>query len=177
MDSFLFIAAIYIVLYFIDIGSGLQCHQYNSYDSFYYGDPLDHPDDQEIPITLEFLKECEDPDAEFCRTIRQSVRDETRVIRTCGKDEDIDPWPPRTKATSKRLLHNSTWRVQHWAMLLYLWWLQLEFVHYIRRTEHETLGLVDHWDGVGYYSPGKNMLLVLFFLVCMLHGRICDDMW
>jgi len=93
MDSkLLFPAAIFLVLCLIDTGSSLKCHQCNSYDSYHCDDPFYYADDpQKKPKTMEFLDECEDPDAKFCRKIKQTVRDDTRVIRTCGKEEDIDP--------------------------------------------------------------------------------------
>jgi len=89
MDSkILFPAAIFLVLCLIDTGSSLQCHQCNSYDSYHCADPFYYEDDEDKkPKTMEFLTQCA-PDATLCRKIKQTVRGDTRVIRSCGTVED-----------------------------------------------------------------------------------------
>ena len=54
------------------VGSGLKCHQCNSYDNYHCGDPFYYPDSPEKPKTEKFLKECpDDQEYTFCRKIYQ----------------------------------------------------------------------------------------------------------
>merc|ERR1712088_108057 len=85
MDSKLVLAVVLLVLAgLIAPGSGLKCHQCNSYEHALCADPFHH-DDGGVKSNDEFLKECgTDQEYTFCRKVYQNVRDEVRVIRSCG---------------------------------------------------------------------------------------------
>merc|ERR1712008_590771 len=85
MDSKLvFPLAVLVLLGLVAPGSGLMCHQCNSYENALCADPFSHEDGQ-VKSNDEFLKECGDEqDYTMCRKVYQNVRDEVRVIRSCG---------------------------------------------------------------------------------------------
>jgi len=85
MDSRLvFPLAVLVLLGLVAPGSGLMCHQCNSYENALCADPFSHEDGQ-VKSNDEFLKECGDEqDYTMCRKVYQNVRDEVRVIRSCG---------------------------------------------------------------------------------------------
>jgi len=90
MDSKLaFSAAALLLLCLVETGSSIQCHQCNSYTDAECVDPFFHPDTPDKPKTDKFLKECPNNGKEhFCRKIYQNVRDDVRVIRSCGWERD-----------------------------------------------------------------------------------------
>merc|ERR1711971_944485 len=81
MDSKLaFSAAALLLLCLVETGSGIKCHQCNSYTDAECVDPFFHPDTPDKPKTDKFLMECPNNGKEhFCRKIYQNVRDDVRV--------------------------------------------------------------------------------------------------
>jgi len=61
----------------------IKCHVCNSKSDGECGDPFFHEDSPNKPKTNEFIQECA-KEATFCRKITQTVRDDSRVIRSCG---------------------------------------------------------------------------------------------
>jgi len=101
MDSKIVIpAAIFLLLCLIDTGNSKNrvCYQCNSYEDPLCADPFYHDAEYEKPYAERtpksensFEKECDPDTAEkkhFCRKIVQTVRGDTRVIRSCGWVED-----------------------------------------------------------------------------------------
>jgi len=89
MDSKLVTSAatLLLVLCMGETGSGIKCHQCNSYDNWHCGDPFYYEDTPDQPKTDKFLAECPADDGEktyFCRKIFQNVRGDERIIRGCG---------------------------------------------------------------------------------------------
>jgi len=64
----------------------IKCHVCNSKSDGECGDPFFHEDNPDTPKTSKFVQECAS-DATFCRKITQTVRDDSRVIRSCGTEE------------------------------------------------------------------------------------------
>jgi len=84
-----FSAAALLLLCLVETGSGIKCHQCNSYTEAECVDPFFHPDTPDKPKTDKFLMECPNNGKEhFCRKIYQNVRDDVRVIRSCGWERD-----------------------------------------------------------------------------------------
>jgi len=77
-----------LLLCLVETGSGIKCHQCNSYDNYHCADPFYYPDSPDKPKTNEFLQDCPGPDYTFCRKIYQNVRGDVRIIRGCGYIED-----------------------------------------------------------------------------------------
>jgi len=104
MDSKLVIfAGLLVLLCLVDSGSSQtgetkktvkQCYQCNSYDDancadpFFYEEEAGKPPGERKPKDPTMLKDCENPEATMCRKIYQNVRNDERVIRTCGWVED-----------------------------------------------------------------------------------------
>jgi len=106
MDSKLVIfAGLLVLLCLVDSGSSQdgetnskkkvkQCYQCNSYDDancadpFFYEEEAGKPPGDRKPKDPTMLKDCENPEATMCRKIYQNVRNDERVIRTCGWVED-----------------------------------------------------------------------------------------
>merc|ERR1712059_228918 len=98
MDSKIVIpAGIFLLLCLIDTGSSIKCHQCNSYEDALCADPFFHEEEaskapvDRIPKNPSFLKDCPadtDDRKYFCRKIAQTVRDDDRIIRSCGWVED-----------------------------------------------------------------------------------------
>lgn len=92
MDSKALIAFGTLLLVAIFLGqevTGLKCHQCNSYDEALCDDPfydLSEDGKEKLPKTLDFLKECPNDSNEYtlCRKTYQKVRDDVRIIRSCG---------------------------------------------------------------------------------------------
>merc|ERR1712018_182016 len=87
MDSKLITSAatLLLLLCLVETGSGIKCHQCNSYDDYHCADPFYYADSPDVPKTDKFLKDCPNDGKEsFCRKIYQNVRDDVRIIRGCG---------------------------------------------------------------------------------------------
>jgi len=94
MDSKLVIStAVFLVLTFIESGDSLKCYQCNSYvdancaDPFFYAEEADKKPEDRVMKDPSMLTDCPEDTAErthFCRKIAQTVRDDDRVIRSCG---------------------------------------------------------------------------------------------
>merc|ERR1712134_190621 len=83
-------ATILLLLCLVETGSGLKCHQCNSYDNYHCGDPFYYPDSPEKPKTEKFLKDCpDDQEYTLCRKIYQKVRGDVRIIRGCGYNPEV----------------------------------------------------------------------------------------
>ena len=62
------------------LGSGIKCHQCNSYDDYHCADPFYYADSPDKPKTDKFLKDCPDDGEDyFCRKIFQNGESVTRV--------------------------------------------------------------------------------------------------
>jgi len=87
MDSKLITSAatLLLLLCLVQTGSGIKCHQCNSYDDYHCADPFYYADSPDQPKTDKFLKDCpDDGKTYFCRKIFQNVRNDERIIRGCG---------------------------------------------------------------------------------------------
>lgn len=78
---------------FVKFGECLQCHQCTSYTDAQCNDPFHYEPAREgekpKPKTLEFLKDCPNDGKNYtlCRKIYQHVRDDVRIIRSCGYEK------------------------------------------------------------------------------------------
>ena len=64
---------IIIIIIKIFLGSGIKCHQCNSYDDYHCADPFYYADSPGVPKTEKFLKDCPNDGKEyFCRKIYQN---------------------------------------------------------------------------------------------------------
>merc|ERR1711923_353802 len=78
-------ATLLLLLCLVETGSGIKCHQCNSYDDYHCADPFYYADSPDKPKTDKFLKDCpDDGKTYFCRKIFQNVRSDERIIRGCG---------------------------------------------------------------------------------------------
>merc|ERR1711936_660090 len=69
-------ATLLLLLCLVETGSGIKCHQCNSYDEYHCGDPFYYADTPDQPKTDKFLKDCPNDGKDyFCRKIFQNEKD------------------------------------------------------------------------------------------------------
>ena len=73
MEIIIILIMIKKITIFTLLGSGIKCHQCNSYDEYHCGDPFYYADTPDQPKTDKFLKDCPNDGKEyFCRKIFQN---------------------------------------------------------------------------------------------------------
>merc|ERR1712156_218509 len=65
-------ATLLLLLCLVETGSGIKCHQCNSYDEYHCGDPFYYADTPDQPKTEKFLKDC--PNEERNTSVGKSSR-------------------------------------------------------------------------------------------------------